>query len=145
MSALEITGRTRKPWSKKINPVWWLLNDDDPRPPRAYMPDKPSWWRQAAWWLRNPFHNLFFYVIGVADRDYTVVGEEPLRAVDWIDARQHGIERHGFKYSVIHLRCGLRLPCVSYAGRWVKWYVGWRWFGAFGAKFNLLGSRIQGV
>lgn len=55
---------------QKLNPLWWLGNADDPVPP-------PDWYRpgrrfrKARRHLRNPLHNFTFYVIGIADKDFT--------------------------------------------------------------------------
>jgi len=50
---------TRFPGWTKWNPAWWLKNADDVPPP-GYTP--------LAWWLRNPSHNLMWYVLGCNDR-----------------------------------------------------------------------------
>ena len=67
-----VTGRDPRPTIKKLSPIWWVYNSDDPTPPSEYMPDKPAWLRTAMWYARNPLHNLAFYVIGVADQDYSM-------------------------------------------------------------------------
>ena len=41
---------------KKWNPIWWAGNDDD-APPQGYS--------SFGWFLRNPFHNFMFYVLGL--------------------------------------------------------------------------------
>ena len=33
--------------------------------------------RKFLWHCRNPFHNLFFYVIGIADKEFEIVGRFP--------------------------------------------------------------------
>ena len=68
-----VTGRIKKPLCLKLNPIWLLLNSDDPRPPIWYQPKRLNWLRTIMWYARNPFHNLQFYVIGVADRNYSMV------------------------------------------------------------------------
>ena len=42
----------------------------------------------------------------------------------------------GFQWCVLKLGT-LLLPFVSYAGRYVVWYLGWQPSGFFGAKFNI--------
>ena len=54
-------------WYDKINPVWWVGNNEEPDPPAWYEPGNPC--RRIYWRLRNPFTNFSYYVIGVADRD----------------------------------------------------------------------------
>ena len=65
-----VTGRVSQPIWKKLNPVWWFLNDDEPDPPDWQLPGKPFIIRQLSWYLRNPLHNFGKYVLGVVDRNY---------------------------------------------------------------------------
>src|SRR6516165_59257 len=69
-----VTGRTPMPLSKKLNPLWWFGNHDEPAPPAWYMSGKPQALRTAAWYLRNPLVNFADYVAGVCDKNYTVTG-----------------------------------------------------------------------
>ena len=125
--------RDRLPWWRKLNP-WWALfgNDDD-----GYFGDES--WRAGrvqtfalawAWWVRNPCHNLTWYLIGVADRERMHRGR-------WApDIHKPG---GGWLLSVtdvVILRVRLKLPFVSYISPYVKLYAGWRPSGAFGLKLN---------
>ena len=65
------------PWTKKINPCWWIKNDDSPRPPSWYRPAENERKRETLWFIRNPFHNLTWYVLGVADREFKSIGRAP--------------------------------------------------------------------
>lgn len=134
-----VTGRTLQPWYKKVNPIWWLLNDGEPWPPDWYLPGRAYWVRTLYWYLRNPFENFGDYVIGVADRNYTVTGTSPVTLTAWNDVGQIG-----WKYSIIRIGW-LRLPFVSYAGTKWMFYAGWQYGGFFGFKVNLLNSPIQGA
>ena len=81
------------------------------------------------WWVRNPFHNLFFYVMGVADRPRT-----------FYSSREWGEPGWTFHY----IKCGrLYLPFVSFKG-WCNFYAGWRPYGAFGLKFNFAKEKPKG-
>ena len=51
---------------RKMNPVWWFGNTDEPVAPDWYRSGKRG--RNFMWHLRNPCHNFDFYVIGVADK-----------------------------------------------------------------------------
>jgi hypothetical protein len=73
----------KQPIWKKFNPVWWLLNDDEPDPPDWQLPGKPYVIRQLSWYARNPFQNFGKYVFGVYDRNYTVTGTAPVYATNW--------------------------------------------------------------
>jgi hypothetical protein len=134
-----VTGRVRQPIWIKLNPVWWFLNDDEPDPPDWQLPGKPFIFRQLSWYLRNPLHNLGNYVVGVADRNYTVVGTAPVYATIWSDVDPI---KTGWKVSTIHI-AGLRLPFVSYENEYLIWYAGWQWSGFFGFKFNLKKSSNE--
>lgn len=141
LETMTYTGRTLRPWYKKINPVWWFLNDDEPNPPDWYMPGKAQWLRFPAWYLRNPLVNFADYVVGVCDRNYSITGTAPLYATTWADMPDpHPL---GFKWSVIWLP--IPLPFVSYTGKRILWYAGWKKTGDLGFKFNILKSKIQVV
>jgi hypothetical protein len=140
-SSATVTGRTLQPWYKKINPIWWLKNDGEPWPPDWQLPGYPYWIRVISWYLRNPFSNFGSYVIGVSDRNFTVIGMPPVLTTAWNDLPGG---RTGWKYSIIHLGY-LRLPFVSYVGKHVMWYAGWEAGGYFGFKWNILNSPIQVV
>lgn len=136
-----VSGRVLQPWYKKINPIWWFLNDEEPTPPADYKPASAQWWRMISWYLRNPLQNFGKYVVGVYDRNYTVVGTAPVTVTAWNDLPGNIT---GWKWSVIKIGW-LRLPFVSYVGTHVMWYVGFQWWGFLGAKFNLLDSELQVV
>jgi hypothetical protein len=134
-----VSGRVRQSIWKRLNPVWWFLNVDEPDPPDWQLPGKPFIIRQLSWYLRNPLHNFGKYVLGVADRNYTVVGAAPVYATSWSDVDPI---KTGWKISTIHID-GLRLPFVSYENNSVIWYAGWQWSGVFGLKFKIKNSSIQ--
>lgn len=139
LSSATVTGRVKQPWWKKIQPWWWLMNDEEPRPPADMYQGKPEWLRLLLWYLRNPFQNFGKYVIGVYDRNYTVTGTPPVCVTAWNDMPDC---RLGWKFSVINIGI-LRLPFVSYVGKRVMWYAGFQWWGFFGFKFNVLRSKVQ--
>jgi hypothetical protein len=131
-----ISCRTRKPWTSKINPAWWFMNDDEQRVEDApwYRPEWPAWFRVVVWnFLRNPLQNFRAYVVGVSDRNYVVRGRAPVMTVQHNDLVP---PEYGYLWCVIELRW-LRLPFVSYSGRHVVWYAGWQPSGFFGCRFNL--------
>jgi hypothetical protein len=134
-----VSGRMTQPVWKKLNPVWWFLNDDEPDPPDWQLPGKPYLIRQLSWYARNPLQNFGRYVIGVSDRNYTVIGAAPVYANTWSDVEPSGT---GWKTSMIYIGW-LRLPYVSYESEHVIWYAGWQWWGFFGFKFNLKNSAVQ--
>jgi hypothetical protein len=134
-----VTGRTKQPIWNKINPVWWFLNDVEPDPPDWQLPGQPYLIRQISWYVRNPLQNFGRYVIGVYDRNYTVIGTAPVYATNWSDVRPG---KTGWKVSIIHAGW-LRLPYVSYESDHVLWYAGWQWSGFFGFKFNIKKSAYQ--
>ena len=134
-----VTGRVQQPIWKKLNPVWWFLNDDEPDPPDWQLPGKPYFIRQLSWYARNPLQNFGKYVLGVSDRSYTVVGTAPVYAAVWSDVNP---SKTGWRVTTIHVS-GLRLPFISYENEHIVWYAGWQWWGFFGFKFNIKNSPIQ--
>ncbi len=134
MTTQTFTDRIRKPLSKKLNPLWWLMNDDEQVVEQAqwYMPGKPEWLRYIMWNIRNPLQNFRAYVVGVSDRNYTVTGKDPVLTVQRNDLQP---PEFGWQWSVIRLGPGL--PFISYSGKSIVWYFGWQPTGFFGAKFNL--------
>jgi hypothetical protein len=128
------TERAVKPLSLKLNPIWWLKNDDEQKLDDGttdwYRPGQPQWLRQLAWELRNPFQNLRAYVLGVQDRNYTVIGRYPVLTVQRDDLEP---PKRGWQWCVIKLGV-LRLPFVSYSGRRSVLQLGWQPSGFFGAK-----------
>jgi hypothetical protein len=109
----------------KLNPLFWFGNADDPAPPPAYKPDDSC--RHVKWHLRNSCHNFTFYIVGLADKKFERVGTSP----------EHVFNPDGrWNWCVSKYRWW-RLPFVSYNGKRVKLYVGWRNRGNFGAKFNI--------
>jgi hypothetical protein len=127
-------------WYRKLNPIWILFGNEDDG---IYGDDG---WRAGRdktfglavkWWLRNPLHNLMFYVIGVGDRDRVVVGpwapdfHRPDGGLLWC-------------VTIVHvLGLPIPLPFVSYLGGHLKAYIGWRPSGAFGVKLNILRQQIE--
>jgi hypothetical protein len=128
------TERALKPFSLKLNPIWWLKNDDEQKLDDGttdwYRPGQPQWLRRLAWELRNPFQNLRAYVLGVQDRNYTVIGRHPVLTVQRDDLHP---PNRGWQWCVIKLGV-LRLPFVSYSGRRSVLQLGWQPSGFFGAK-----------
>jgi len=143
------------PWRKKLNPLWWCGNEDDPEPPEWFEPTGLDHERRNRWRMRNPGHNLMWYVFGVADQEFRRYGIAPDNVFT-----PHGrwnvtiILRRRFPAGLVFLLAlalsdlpaaadaavaavtvlyGL-LPFVSYRGRKWKWYVGWRERGALGGK-----------
>jgi hypothetical protein len=135
-----VANRVLKPFGSKLNPLWWFMNDFEPSPPDWYRPGKKL--RTLFWYLRNPFQNAGRYVLGVADRTYTVTGELPVMQTVWEDVRRvdfpHLIPRHGWKRATLRLENGRTLPWFSYSTPLWLAYWGWQPNGFAGLKFNRL-------
>ena len=115
------------PLSKKLNPLWWIQNEDD-----GNCGDKGFFERvcnnkcdikcKIRWFIRNPFHNFMFYVIGVADRK--------------CDRKPKSIwNKKGYSWNFDYTKCKwLYLPLISYRSKNGKFefYFGWRDRGNFG-------------
>jgi hypothetical protein len=129
-ATLVFSGRIPIAWWWKIQPWWWFYNSTEPVPPSWYTASSIRWLDTFLWYCRNPLVNFKWYVVGVADRNYTVYGQAPVNVTDWNDVGQTG-----WKTSVIHLGL-LRLPYVSYTGASVVWHVGWEPNGNLAFKWN---------
>ena len=134
-----VEGRQKFPLYKKLNLVWWILNEYEPMPPDWYHPGQHFLLRLLSWYVRNPFQNAGNYVFGVCDRNFTVRGLAP---VMWTTYDDLDPPRTGVKWSMISLGC-LRLPFVSYASERFLAYAGWQPNGFFGFKFNLKNAALQ--
>ena len=124
IETVTIAGRTPQPLARKLNPFWWFMNDFEPVPPGWYRPGRRL--RTLFWYLRNPFQNAGRYVLGVADRGYTLTGEWPVMATVWEDVRwsdfPHLMPRHGWKRATLKLENGRTLPWISYSTpRWLAY------------------------
>jgi hypothetical protein len=121
---------TPYPWYKKINPLWWFGNANDPvdkinpdgTPKHEnFYPKKPLWIRKILWGVRNPLHNFFFFVIGFEDRPEVV---NPGKI--W--------PKEGQKWNIV-------MPFISYQGKKKEFYLGWRSGIRFGAAFRNVDSK----
>ena len=159
-----ISGRELVSLSKKLNPIWWWFNDSEQQLEEApwYQPSWPQWRRKLYWYVfRNPLQNCrafcawyafvmvavfwlivfppalplaLFFIGGVCDRNYDVVGRAPVLTIQRNDLVP---PEHGWQWCVITLRSGIKLPFVSYSGQRFVGYIGWNPFGFFGMKLNL--------
>ena len=109
---------------KQLNPVSWFGNADEPIAPDGYRAGQCC--RNFMWHLRNPCHNLTFYVVGIADKPFTRVGRFPENV---------GNPNGGWNWAVCRYKC-LRLPFVAYDRSRFHFYCGWRERGNLGFKFN---------
>jgi hypothetical protein len=125
---IEIKPRPSTPkihFYNKLNPIWWLKNSDDPKPPAWYRPDDKH--RGLKWSFRNPLHNFHFYVIGVADKKIHRSGRFPDKNSD---------PRGGWDFEAARYKF-IWLPFVSYHRTDFDFYFGWRNRGNFGVKINI--------
>jgi hypothetical protein len=141
VEAVLVEGRQKFPLYKKLNLVWWFLNEYEATPPDWYNPGQSFLLRLTCWYLRNPFQNAGNYVFGVCDRNFTVRGLTP---VMWTTYDDLDPPRTGLKWSIISLGCW-RLPFVSYVNARFLAYAGWQPNGFFGVKFNLKNAGLQVV
>jgi hypothetical protein len=101
---------------RQLNPLW-LLDDDL---------DRPAGVGRLAWaWRQKQAPNLNQFVLGVRHRFTCFSGSKT----------SDGIFADGWQVGVVYSsRC--RLPLVSYRGRYVEFYLGWRPSGALGWAFR---------
>jgi hypothetical protein len=130
METIHYQGTTLRPWWNKINPIWWLGNDEGIDP--SFHPEKSQLDRAFYWFFRNLFHNFMAYVVGFNDRPITVTGPKPAELPIWIDANESG-----WKWAIVHpVGWPLWLPFISYSKGKFAFYIGWIPSG------GILGLRI---
>jgi hypothetical protein len=110
-------------WNK-LNPIWWAGNAREPHAPAWYRPNRSC--RNFQWWLRNPFSNFTWYVIGVADKPTVRYGRHP---------GQVGNPNGGWNFAITRRRI-VYLPFIDYKRGRFEFYFGWRHIGNFGVKLN---------
>lgn len=104
--------------------VWALFgNDDDGIYGGTEYPQTP--WQAVKWWVKNPAHNLMFYILGVVGKPFVRVGRFP---------KDNFSPVGGWNWCVIKYKWA-RLPFISYIGK-CKFYIGWRERGNFGIKLT---------
>ncbi len=134
MDSYTYIGRVRKPLLQKLNPIWWFRNDDEEQLPDWYKPGWPGWLRLAFWNVRNPLQNFRCYVVGVQDRNYSVIGRAPVLTVQRDDLVP---PETGFQWALLYAGdLWVPRPFISYSGR-VVFQLGWQPSGFFGLKLNL--------
>ena len=82
--------------------------------------------RKVAWYVRNPFHNFTFYVIGIADKPFWRIGPYPTETSN---------PHQGWNWAVCERKMA-RLAFVDYKRKRFEFYAGWRTGGNFGIKLN---------
>lgn len=143
-----VSGRTPVPWTKKINPIFWLQNgwENGWRAPLSnnnepYLPNiKNQLARNFFWFCRNPFANFVEFVIGVKDRNFVVYSTRP-PANDTVPSDSG---QRGFKASIIMLCGWFPLPYLAWSGG-IECYLGWRPEGHFGAKLATLRADAPSI
>ena len=102
--------------SQKLKPIWWFRNDAEQTVDQAdwYLPYR-SWWRALCWNVRNPAQNLRAFVLGVSDKNYTVVGQAPVMCVQRNDLQP---SETGWQWCMLYGGdLWVRRFFVSYSGR----------------------------
>lgn len=140
VETVAITGRQPVPWTKKINPVWWLHGPDGWEVPdinngQPYLPNVKNIWLRRFYWfgLRNPLMNFVGFVIGAEDRNYTVTGTAPVLKTTGRDCIPQQV---GWRFAVLRINALVWLPYASYWSGKIEFYVGWRpASGGVGIKF----------
>lgn len=94
----------------------------------AWNPERADTWKvRVLWWMRNPFHNLTWHVIGLVHLD-TIRCDEHMEDGPGMN-RAYSMTSPG----------GTRYPFWRYIGDGWEGYFGWRARGSFGMK--LVGKK----
>jgi len=142
-----VTGRQPCPPDLKKNFGWWWRNDYEQQLSEApwFEPGKDEATRARDWALRNPFQNANLFVLGCADKNYTVI-------VDEGHMNPFAIQRNDFtgpdgKPETGYQKARLYAfedkskdrAWTSYSGKLV-YYYGTQPTGLFALKFNIHSS-----
>lgn len=108
--------------------IWALFGNDDDgiygdanwNPTR-----KQSWLIALLWWLRNPCHNMCFYVINV---------KPPFDRHSRNNWDVFAPTNYAFNWAYFASQSWFPYPFFSYNGALGKFYIGWRERGNFGIK-----------
>src|SRR6516165_1617008 len=125
IETITVTGRTRQPLVRKLNLFWWFMNDFEPTPPDWYRSTQPL--RTLFWYLRNPLQNAGRYVLGVADRNYTVTGMWPVLETVWgmCGGPTFHISRRDMAGSARRSNSRMAAPCRGFRTRHrAGWHIG---------------------
>ena len=113
----------------KLNPLFWIGNQDSGS--CGEKTDK-EWFAKNCnnicnlkckikWFIRNPFHNFTFYVIGFADKK--VISKCSSKDLVFTNGWNFCLRNKYF-------------PFISYQNKKIKFYIGWRERGNFGIKLT---------
>ncbi len=141
--------RSQLKWHSPLKCLTWAVfgNDDDGlfgerASPKFHPEKKASFTKALKWFLRNPFHNFCFYVIGSAQRQNSectlirIACHEPTELFKYRPAPIYGFTgRHTTFYCALHGGkpfIALRLVYTNKIKS--EFYFGWRERGNFGIK-----------
>ena len=138
-------------------PHWaaWAVfgNDDDGifgeaqrDPYQLYKSNCPQ--KALCWWIRNPFHNLFHYVIGSAhcvNSEFTILNihECGIQALRYCPTAKRNFGGRGTSFFLaLHgWKPFISIRIVYFNKYQTDFYLGWRKHGAFGFKLQPFKSR----
>lgn len=137
--------------------MWSIFGNEDDGlfgegPDANYCPNSPIATTKALrWFIRNPFHNLFFYVIGRKS-------QQPVKRYSLLELTDHGLGifcgLSSRSYTFIGHKFGFQfclhrgLPLLSFRSYWglarkSEFYVGWRDQVNFGLKLRLFSKTSE--
>jgi len=126
----DVTFLAAIPWALFGNDEGGVFGERDPYHTVLGNPVDLSFWGFVKWWVRNPFHNLFFHVLrwDAGDNALVLYARDENGSRWWFRAPQR--TWHVENGPQFYVR--LLAPFVSYRGlRW-EIYAGWRIGGALG-------------
>src|SRR5262245_48383456 len=100
IETVAVTDHTPIPWTRLINPIWWLQSTGDAtmrwtaptiNNGAPYQPNvKNQFLRNLLWWCRNPCGNFVGFIVGLDGVNYSVTGTAPALASTGRDCGQEG-------------------------------------------------------
>jgi hypothetical protein len=135
----KVEGRERCPASLKRNLIWLVQNTYEQQASEApwWHPEWPENVRELYWnYLRNPLQNMRLFVLGWADRNYTVdvlEGNPDPMVVQRNDVGELGYQRTRLR---LNDGSGIRFFTSYSRSAHSAWYIGTQPSGIYGIKWD---------
>lgn len=144
IETVKMTDRVSIPWTKKINPIWWLQGPDGWNVPEfnngtPYLPDVTNVWLRRFYWFicRNPLMNFVGFVVGVEDKNYSVTGSAPVLRTTGRDCEP---PQTGWRWAILILPFSLTALLVTLLMASLAWFLSaWIWWTTLCAALRIVG------
>lgn len=144
IETVTMTDRVVIPWTKKINPIWWLQGPDGWEVPSInngtpYLPDVTNVWLRRFYWFicRNPLMNFVGFVVGVEDKNYSATGSAPVLRTTGRDCEPQQL---GWRWAVLMLPFSLVAALAAIILGMAAWWISpWMWIPTTACALRMFG------